>query len=113
MGRSGTTGFADDVKAVKCFVRWGERQLFGGLPRETLEMIMYRAWEPGKEMERFKKSNWVWKERNQSMRRNRPWRGNLLKVEIVEIRATLIRLSSAPMTGHLDSSRIISKTSAT
>lgn len=40
------TGFAEDIKAARSFLRWGERHLFGGLPREILEMIMYRTWEP-------------------------------------------------------------------
>lgn len=38
--------FSSDIKAARYFIRWGERQLLGGLPREILEMIMYSAWEP-------------------------------------------------------------------
>lgn len=39
-------GLLEDIWAVKCFLRWGERQSIGGLPREILEMIMYSTWEP-------------------------------------------------------------------
>lgn len=37
--------FAEDVREVRYWRRWGDQKLFGGLPPEVLEIIMFQSWE--------------------------------------------------------------------
>lgn len=40
-----STALREDLAQVRCWKRWGERKLLGGLPMEICEVIMFKSWE--------------------------------------------------------------------